>query len=92
MKDHPSQWISSGVSCRELTEQASDYLDNRLSLGREIRLGLHVASCVDCREYIKQIALVTETARCLPKPAPSAINRFNLRRHFALHFRRQPAV
>jgi predicted anti-sigma-YlaC factor YlaD len=84
MKDHPSQWIHSGLTCRDVAERATEYLDNHLPILTKVPVGLHLASCADCRAYLKQIALVSEVLGCLPKLYPRTINR--LRRHFsALH-------
>lgn len=85
MKDHPSQWTHSGLTCRDLTDRASEYLDDRLPILTKVRVGLHLASCADCRTYVKQIALVCETLEGLPKLYPSPLNRLRLRQQFAAH-------
>jgi len=85
MKDHPSQWIHSGFTCRNVTERASDYVDDRLPILTKVRVGLHLASCPDCRVHVKQIALVSEAVALLPKRYPSPIQRLQLRQHFAAH-------
>jgi predicted anti-sigma-YlaC factor YlaD len=53
MKDHPSQWIHSGLTCRDFTDRASEYLDDQLPILAKVRVGLHLASCTHCRSYIK---------------------------------------
>lgn len=83
MKDHPSQWIVSGLTCRAVTDRTSDYLDERLPILTKLRVALHLASCADCRVYVKQIALVRDAMAHISKPRPSPINRLRLRRHFA---------
>lgn len=83
MKDHPSQWIPSGLTCRETAGLAGEYLDDRLPLLAGIRVGLHLASCAHCRAYFSQIVLIGEAARLFPKTIPSPVNRLRLRRHFA---------
>lgn len=85
MKDHPSQWIHSELTCRDVTVRASHYLEDRLPLSTKILVGLHLASCADCRTYVKQIAVVCETLEGLPKLYPPAINRLRLRQQFAAH-------
>lgn len=86
MKDHPSQWISSGLTCQDVTERTSELLDEHLPVLRKVRVSLHLASCANCRTYVRQIALLTESLRLLPASLPSPINRLRLRRHFlALH-------
>ena len=83
MKDDPSQWIHSGLSCRDVTDRASEYLDDRLPILTNVRVGLHLASCAHCRTYMKQIGLVRETLALFPKQAPLPVNRLRLRQHFA---------
>ena len=83
MKDHPSQWIHSGLTCRDVAERASEYLDDRLPLLTKVRIGLHLMSCAHCRAYVKQINLVSSALRSLPKLYPSPLNRLRLSQWFA---------
>ena len=85
MKEHPSQWIASGLTCRDLTDRASKYLDDRIPILTKVRVGLHLASCAHCRAYVKQIDLVSTAIRSLPKLYPSPLNRLRLRQQFAAH-------
>jgi predicted anti-sigma-YlaC factor YlaD len=85
MKDHPSQRIHTGLSCRDVAEQATDYLEDRLPALTTIRVGLHLASCADCRAYVMQIGVVSSALRDLPKLYPSPINCLRLRQQFAAH-------
>lgn len=83
MKDHPFQWIHSGLTCRDVTDRASKYLDDCLPILTKVRVGLHLASCAHCRAYMKQIDLVSSTLKSLPKLYPSPLNRLRLRERFA---------
>ncbi len=83
MKDHPSQWISSGLTCRDVTDRAVEYLDDRLPVLTKVRAGLHLASCAHCRAYVQQIDLVCSALRNFPKLYPSPLNRLRLRQRFA---------
>jgi predicted anti-sigma-YlaC factor YlaD len=83
MKNHPSQWIHSGLTCRDVTDRVSEYLDNRIPILTKVLIGMHLASCAHCRAYVKQIDLVSSALRSLPKLYPSAGNRLHLRRQFA---------
>lgn len=86
MKDHPSQWIPSGLTCREVADRASDFLDERVPMPTNMRVALHLAFCADCRAYLTQILLIREAVTRLPKIYPSPVNRLRLRRHFtAIH-------
>ena len=86
MKDHPSQWIQSGLSCCDVTERVSEYKEDRLPILTKVRVGLHLASCANCRSYLRQMVLICATAALLPKRYPSPIQRLQLRRQFAAHF------
>lgn len=92
MKDHPSQWIRSGLTCRDLTGLVSKYLDDRLQILTKIRIGLHLASCADCRTYVSHIMLVRDTLTCLPRSAPSPINRLRLHRQFSARYGQSSVV
>jgi predicted anti-sigma-YlaC factor YlaD len=83
MKDHPSQWIHSGLTCRDVAEWATDYLEDRLPALTTIRIGLHLTSCADCRSYVMQIGLVSSALSRLPKLYPSPVNRLRLSERFA---------
>lgn len=85
MKDHPSQWIRSGLTCCDVSDRASEYLDDRLPILTKVRVGLHLASCAHCRAYVKQIDIVSSALRIrsVPKLYPSPVNRLRLRERFA---------
>jgi predicted anti-sigma-YlaC factor YlaD len=83
MKDHPSQWICSRLTCRDVTYRASEYLDDHLPILTNVLVGLHLASCAHCRAYMKQIDLVSSALRSLPKRNPSPVNRLLLGERFA---------
>ena len=81
MKDHASE----GLTCWDVTDRASEYLDDRLPILAKVRVDLHLASCSHCRTYVKQINLVSSALRSLPKLYPLPANRLRLRRQFAAH-------
>ena len=60
------------MSCRELTELASDYLDGRLSTPARLRVRLHLLMCNACRRYIAQVhAVIGALGRLGPPERPS---------------------
>jgi predicted anti-sigma-YlaC factor YlaD len=83
MKDDTSQWTRSGLSCRDVTDRASDYLDGCLPILTKVHVGLHLSSCAHCRVYVKQIDLISSALRSLPTLPPSTVNRLRLRQRFA---------
>ena len=83
MKDDPSQWTRSGLSCRDVTDRASEYLDDRLLSLTKAQVILHLASCAHCCAYVKQIDLISSALGSLPTLPPSTANRRRLRQRFA---------
>ena len=84
MKTYPSQWTHSDLTCREVSDRASEYLDDNISILTKVRVGLHLATCTHCRGYVQQIDLVSSALSSLPKLYPSPINRLRLRQQFAV--------
>jgi len=83
MKVLPSQWTHSDLTCCEVTDQASEYLEDSLSILTKVRVGVHLASCIHCRRYVQQIDLVSSALNSLPKLYPCSVNRLRLRQQFA---------
>jgi predicted anti-sigma-YlaC factor YlaD len=47
--------------CKDIAEEASNYLDGDLPLGKRIGLFLHLVICSCCREYLQQIKQTINT-------------------------------
>jgi hypothetical protein len=62
------------LSCREVVELVTAYLDDALEAGPRAALDRHLADCPHCTEYFAQIRLVREAAgRVAPEDvAPQA--------------------
>ena len=54
------------LSCQEITELVTDYLEDRLVLKKRIRFRLHIAMCRHCRSYLDQMRLTIQTLGRLP--------------------------
>lgn len=50
------------LTCRELVELVTDYLEDRLSADDRVRFELHLTYCDWCRTYLKQMRQVLATA------------------------------
>lgn len=92
MKDHQPQWIAGGLTCRDVTTRTSDYLDERLPVLANIRIGLHLACCSECRSYATQIALIRDTLAQLPAQRPSPEHHVLLQQTFSATHSRSPLV
>ncbi len=65
------------ITCQEVVQWASAYLDEHVSDEQKRRIVLHLAICAGCETYIQQIATVRDAVRLLPKTEeqPSELHR-----------------
>ena len=62
------------LTCRELAELVTDYLEGRLSLADRLRFQFHLGTCVNCRAYLKQMKGTVRALGALPEEAlPAAV-------------------
>lgn len=59
------------LSCRDVTERASEYLDGDLPRWQRLRVRLHLFICRDCRRYVRQLRAVVDALRRLPSTTVS---------------------
>ena len=71
------------MTCQQLVELVSDYLDDRLDARAREQFEAHLAVCPDCREYVDQVRHTVRTLGRLPEDALSAAARDDLLRAFA---------
>ncbi|HJR46411.1 MAG TPA: zf-HC2 domain-containing protein [Actinomycetota bacterium] len=55
------------MTCRDLVEIATDYLDGALDPDERARLDRHLQTCPGCRNYLAQLARVVELTGTFPK-------------------------
>ena len=48
------------LTCQELAELVTDYLEGALSRGDRARFEAHIDACVNCREYLAQFRQTME--------------------------------
>lgn len=60
------------LSCREVTERASDAVDGRLAFLARLELRLHLMICEGCRAYIEQMRGLKTMLRRRPPTAATA--------------------
>jgi anti-sigma factor RsiW len=74
---------SSMLTCQQLVELVSDYLDGCLDPPTRERFEAHVAVCPGCREYVDQLRHTVRALGRLQEDALSAAARDELLRAFA---------
>lgn len=43
------------LTCRELTELITSYMEGKVSLRQRLRIQMHLAMCRHCRRYLRQM-------------------------------------
>ncbi len=72
------------LTCQQITELVTDYLESRMSLADRLRFQMHVGMCRHCRAYLRQIRSTVAVLGELPEDAPMPDDvRDELRRRFA---------
>ncbi len=62
------------LSCQQLTELVTDYLEGKMSLGQRLRFQMHLGMCKHCRAYLHQMKLTIATLGSLPaEPLPEGV-------------------
>lgn len=69
------------LTCKELTEIITDYLEGRMTLVDRVRFQLHVGMCRHCRAYLRQMRLTILALGRMPlEPVPQPVRDELLRR------------
>jgi anti-sigma factor RsiW len=69
------------MSCRQLSELITDYLDDRLGLADQVRFQVHLGICVHCRAYLRQLKATAGALREVQaEPPPPEVEAELLRR------------
>ncbi len=43
------------LTCRQITELVTEYVEGKMPLGRRIRFQMHLGMCRHCRRYLSQM-------------------------------------
>ena len=84
MASHPIVRAARAITCREVVECATRYLDDHRRDAVQVSVESHLASCAGCRAYVDQIASVREALKVLPGPVMKSAQLNRLRRAFAV--------
>jgi len=62
------------LTCQQLTERVTDYLDGRLSVMEGLSFRLHLGMCRRCRAFVQQMKATIQTLGLLPSQrVPAAV-------------------
>lgn len=66
--------VADDLTCRELVELVTDYLEGALNADERARFEQHLAECEGCRHYLEQMRITILTAgRTTPETAPEPL-------------------
>ena len=70
------------LTCQQMTELTTDYLDGRLTFMQRMNFHMHVGMCSHCRAYLRQMKLTIAATGRLPRAAMPPEVRDELMRRF----------
>jgi hypothetical protein len=71
------------LSCRDVTEIATEFTEGKLAFRRRMALQLHLAMCGGCRRFVDQLRTTAVLLRRVPAPEGSAESQGELAGRFA---------
>lgn len=83
MVHDPPEQTASEITCREVAEWTSAYLDEHVNDASKVRMVLHLATCAGCEAYVKQIASVRDMLGLLPRAVEKPARHDRLRQAFS---------
>ena len=84
---HENGQTANEITCREVAEWTSAYLDLHTGDSCDARIALHLTVCAGCSAYVKQIASVRNLVGLLPKAHEEPSDVDGLRQAFAARHR-----
>ncbi|MEJ7599926.1 MAG: zf-HC2 domain-containing protein [Kofleriaceae bacterium] len=71
------------LSCKQITELVTEYLEGRMGLADRMRFQLHIGMCKHCRAYLRQMKTTIAVLGRLPDESMPDHVRDELRKRFA---------
>lgn len=71
-----------GMTCRDLVELVTEYLEERLPPAERARFEAHLVLCPHCRVYVQQMRLIVRVLGHLPEGAVAPARWEALLQHF----------
>ncbi len=56
------------LTCKEITELATDYAEGNLSFMDRVRFQMHIGMCRNCRRYVRQVKATAGALGLLTPP------------------------
>lgn len=64
------------LTCKEITELVTDFLEGRLTFMDSLRFRMHLAMCPGCRAYLKQVKITMQVlGKVEPEPPTPEMER-----------------
>lgn len=70
------------MTCKQLTEVVTDYLEGRMPFRQRVSFHMHVGMCRHCRAYLRSMRMTMKTLGKLPDVRPPPEVRDELLRRF----------
>ncbi len=83
MAQEEGQPTISEITCQEVAQWASAYLDGHVEDERKRQITAHLTGCAGCETYVKQIAMVRDVVALLPNTVEEPSDPHRLRQAFA---------
>lgn len=67
-------YMAGKLSCKQVSEIVTDYLEGALSIWDRFRFQMHLGMCFACRNYLRQMKYTIQTLGRLPsEPMPTKV-------------------
>ena len=74
LKNRVIDYLAGKLTCKEVTEAITDYLEGNLSFVEWVRFQMHLGLCLGCRRYLRQMKQTIRTLGTLPaEPIPPTV-------------------
>lgn len=70
------------LTCKEITQLVTDYLEGRLSLWQRLMFRMHIGLCEHCHRYLQQMRVTIALEGAIPSDSPPPEVRDELLRRF----------
>jgi predicted anti-sigma-YlaC factor YlaD len=62
------------LTCRDITELVTDYVEGRMALWTRVRFRMHLGMCKHCRAYLRQVRTTVAVTGAMPtEPMPPEV-------------------